>query len=135
MQTDNHEIDPVLTMLRSIQLEEVRDYLNRGRQLVDLATEELERCWINLMREWAKDFTGFVHTRRYREQLDIQSEFQLRGREYPAHLIEDVFEVLQTRARETSAEVARDPERTAVAEARLLKLLTEHTQSPDGLKH
>jgi hypothetical protein len=61
---DNHEIDPVLTMLRSIQLEELMDYLSRGRQQRDLATEELERRWIGLMQEWTKDFTGFIHTRR-----------------------------------------------------------------------
>jgi hypothetical protein len=35
MPANTNEIDPVLTMLRSIQLDELKNYLSRGRQLHD----------------------------------------------------------------------------------------------------
>jgi hypothetical protein len=60
------EIDPFLAMLRSIQLGERADYLSRGRRLRNLTTEELERRWIELMREWSNDFGGFVYTACHR---------------------------------------------------------------------
>jgi hypothetical protein len=77
----------MLALVQNRELDELENYISRGRQLKHTPTEELERRWAELMREWVKNYTGFDH----RERTDVQAELELRGIELPMHLVEEIM--------------------------------------------
>jgi hypothetical protein len=110
----NEPPDPImLAISENLQSDQLESYLNRGRQLKHTPTEELERRWAELMREWVKNYTGFDH----RERIDIQSELELRGTEPPFHLVEDVVCSLEQQRQQVANELQNlDPDRKAAIE-------------------
>ena len=83
--------DPTaLAMLRNQDMDDLADYLNRGRLFAQTPVDQLEFRWVQLMHEWVKNFTKTDHRAN-----DIQAELGLRGIEIPMHLIKDLISVLQ----------------------------------------
>jgi hypothetical protein len=98
--------DPMmLAMLRNQDMEDLADYLNRGRLLAETPVDQLKSRWVQLMHEWVKNFKKTDH----RERNDIQAELGLRRIEIPMKLIEDLIPTLQGLSIKAAVELLSAP--------------------------
>jgi hypothetical protein len=99
--------------LANQQLEQLQDYLQRGRALSETPVETLNARWLELMKAWIQDFSPKTD---HREREDIGAELQLRGLEPPFDKAGEIMEQLRQKSREAADKRLRDPERLAQAE-------------------
>src|SRR6266542_1547207 len=83
-----------------------RDYLQRGRPLASVDTDELKGQWVAAFREWVQDTEV---PRDHRARRDIEAELDLRGEDLPAALVVEESRRLE----EKIQEVINDPVRSA----------------------
>ncbi len=71
--------------LENEELEQTRDYLQRGRSFAELDRESLKVAWVEAFRVFVADSDGEAGVMRY---YDLEAEFRLREEEPPAELVE-----------------------------------------------
>jgi hypothetical protein len=88
-------------------LEQMADYIGRGRRLAAKDFAELRRHWMTLMRLWGAK-TASAEDHKLRE--DIQAEMRIRGFQPPYNAVKDVLVQLAAMSRDV-VERSRPQER------------------------
>lgn len=71
--------------LENEELEQTKDYLQRGRRFAGLDLESLKSAWVEAFRAFVADSDGEAGVVRH---YDLEAEFRLRGEEKPTELVE-----------------------------------------------
>lgn len=80
----------VHSWLAENQMQDVRNYVSRGRSFESASIDQLNSEWVALMRDWAADPRQSKNPRR----TDIESEMTLRGLEPPYKLVKDELDTI-----------------------------------------
>lgn len=88
--------DVVLAWIRDKRLQEVEDYVRRGRLLADVPTEDLMSRWVGLFKYQAHQ-PNLVEPSL--ESTDIDAELQIRKIELPFELVETEFKMIADKTR------------------------------------
>jgi hypothetical protein len=120
--------DIVDAYLANQQLEQLQDYLHRGRTLSEKSVEILNERWLELTSDWARDFGSKTD---HREREDIQSELQLRKLEPPFDQAAEIIEEIRRKSREHDRS---DPERLARVEKSLNEAIANFEAASKGTK-
>ncbi len=110
--TDRDEVE---LMLKHEQIERLRRYVMRGRELEHLSDADLVEAWLRQINDWADQ--SFDHHTQMLE--DCVSEMTLRKIELPFERAEAAMAKLVQLSRRREAELLRNPERLAAIEAAL----------------
>jgi hypothetical protein len=97
-------------MMENFRLEQMEDYLRRGRWFAREDLESLKLGWRNLHKVWAADVTNKVVSRLIE---DVEAEFSLRGEVPPEEQVADSREKITEGFKAVMHEVEQDPERWA----------------------
>ena len=99
----------VNAFLQHKSLEQMQDYLARGRRFAELDMERLNKDWIIAVRSW------LAHKHRTKERLmdDLAAELRLRGLEPPYGAVEHELadrsaQTNQAERKRTVREIARE---------------------------
>jgi hypothetical protein len=110
--TDRGEVE---LMLKNEQMERLRSYVTRGRELAHLGDAELVAAWLHQINAWADKFEkqdlGMLE--------DCISEMTLREIDLPFEQAKGAMSKVIELTHQREAELFRDPERLAAVEARL----------------
>ena len=105
------------------RMQQVRDYVGRGRGLENVPIDQLRGEWVAFMRAWVTD----PHEFRNPKRADIESEFTLRGLELPYEMVVDEFEAVTrfiSNAMENMDEAEKDRINSEIA-SELVDFLSE----------
>jgi hypothetical protein len=106
------EKDEILAMLENNSMEEMQDYLQRGRDLAHVSDGELVDAWVAQMNFWAeqsKDYYGRMYN-------DCTAELSLRKIEPPFDRAAEAFKKIIANDVAYTNELLKDPARTAALE-------------------
>src|SRR5215467_15762932 len=99
----------VNAFLQHKSMNQMQDYLARGRRFVELDMERLNKDWIIAVRGW------LAHKHRTKERLmdDLVAELQLRGLELPYGAVEQDLadrsaQTSETERKRTAREIAQE---------------------------
>jgi hypothetical protein len=110
--TDRGEVE---LMLKNEQMERLRNYVTRGRELEHLGDAELVAAWLHQINAWADKFgeqdLGMLE--------DCISEMTLREIDLPFEQAKGAMSKVVELTHRRKAELYKDPERLAAVEARL----------------
>jgi hypothetical protein len=115
------EPDFVGALIANEPLEQLEDYLKRGRPFAGEKLQKLRTRWIALMRAWANSTERVDH----REREDIQAEMTMRKVEPPFAQVRDAMKIL----RRKSDEALRDPVRARRVEAELSEKIDQFAKA------
>ena len=107
--------DDVSAYVANKSLEQIEDYVRRGRQLASLAIEDLNARWVLAFNRWAADRKSTPA----REWEDIAAEFTIRGLKAPFDLVKDAFDGLMAQSKEDTDRLFQNPEELWKREAEL----------------
>jgi len=94
--------------LQNQGLDQVEDYVGRGRQFGGVDADELRRGWVAAYKVWARDLQN-VDARKLSE--DLEAELSLRGEEPPYSLVKAEHDAVTAAAMAAAEDLLRDPER------------------------
>ena len=114
--------DVVLAWIQDKRLQDVEDYVRRGRQLSDVPTEELMSRWVALFKHQAYQ-PNLVEPSL--ESTDIDAELQIRKIELPFELVEAEFKMIEDKTRIAYEAASKDPNRMKQGSEAALDDLTE----------
>jgi hypothetical protein len=123
--------DLMLAYFENQQLDRLKDYLRRGRPLVDVEDEELTIRWIGEFRQWASNLSIGART-DHGDREDIEAEFQMRGKGPPFDLVPAELKALKAASRAYTDRLFRDPVRLAKAEREMSEELDKFERSSKG---
>src|SRR5262245_33184606 len=99
----------VNALLQHKSMQEMQDYLARGRPFAKLDVGQLNKDWINAVRSWLS------HKRRTKERMmdDLAAELRLRGLEPPYGAVEQELadrsaQTNETERKKTVRKIARE---------------------------
>jgi hypothetical protein len=95
----------ISTYIANMSIEELRDYVKRGRQFALMAIDNLNARWVGSFNAWAID----RNPTNGREWQDIAAEFTLRGLEPPLNLVRDAFDGLLAKSEDPENLLKREP--------------------------
>jgi hypothetical protein len=116
--------------LANQQLEQLQDYLHRGRALSEKSVETLNARWLELMSDWVRDFGSKTD---HREREDIQAELQFRKLEPPFDQAAEIMEELRRKSR-VRDRLTSDPEHLARVERWLNEAIANFEAASKGTK-
>jgi hypothetical protein len=99
--------DDVTGYVASIGIDSQADYVARGRQYKDLSEQDLTEKWVQAVKRWADN----PRNREVRAiHSDLDSEFQLRGKNPPNELVREHWKRLEAAIQAVHEELQQDPE-------------------------
>jgi hypothetical protein len=94
--------------LRNQGLDQVEDYVRRGRQFGGVDVDEVKRGWVAAYKVWARDLQN-ADARKIAD--DLEAELSLRGEEPPYSLVKAEQEAVTAAVTAAEEELLLDPER------------------------
>ncbi len=114
--------DVVLAWIQDKRLQDIEDYVWRGRPLSGVPTEELMSRWVALFKYQAYQ-PNLVEPSL--ESTDIDAELQIRKIELPFELVEAEFKMIEDKTRIAFEAAEKDPDRMKQGSEAALDDLTE----------
>lgn len=114
--------DVILSWIGDKRLQDVEDYVRRGRLLSGVPTEELMSRWVSLFKYWAFQPALVEPSHEY---TDTESELQIRKIEPPFEQVEAEFKMIQDKTRIAYEAARKDPDRMKQGSEAALDDLTE----------
>jgi hypothetical protein len=121
----------VMAMLENTSMEQMQDYLQRGRDLAHLSDVKVVDAWLaqmNLLAEQSKEY----YDRMYN---DCAAELSLRKIELPFDRADDAFKKIIANSKAYSNELLKDPARTAFLENKIAEKLEALRRAAKQLKN
>jgi hypothetical protein len=125
------DIKIVEAWLANQQLEQLENYLKRGRPLAGVALRELRSRWIASMRSWAESFRKFDHS----EHEDIEAEMSLRKVEPPFDRIKEAMKKIVRQSKEHTDALLQDPTRFRQTKRKIADEIDRFQKTVRGKKH
>ena len=107
--------DDVSAYIANKNLEQIEDYVRRGRQLASMTIEDLNARWVLSFNRWAADRKSTPA----REWEDIAAEFTIRGLKTPFDLVKDAFDSLMAQSKAYTEQLFQNPEQRLKRQAEL----------------
>jgi hypothetical protein len=111
LKKDNSQDELMLAFLRNEGFEHTRDYVQRGRDLKGVSTQQLKERWVAAFKQMAATLSPQRRPIDPPIRLDIESELSIRGEEPPLHEVKPELEAFQRAAKEAIDKLLADPQR------------------------
>jgi hypothetical protein len=100
--------EDITAWLRNQGLDQVEDYVRRGRQFGGVDADEVRRGWVAAYKAWARDLQN-ADARKLTD--DLEAELSLRGEEPPYALVKAERDALTSVVAAAAEDLMRNPER------------------------
>jgi hypothetical protein len=100
--------EDITAWLRNQGLDQVEDYVRRGRQFGGVDADELRRGWVAAYKAGARDLQN-VDARKLSD--DLEAELSLRGEEPPYSQVKAEHDAVTAAVTAAAEDLLRDPER------------------------